>query len=228
MASLLGGGVVSDTFQTRIAAHATVRCVKDEVALLEAWKAGDRAAGDTLLARIVPAIRRFFRNKVAAEVDELTQQVVLDCVRSLQRFEGRSSFRTYALAVARRRLIAFYRERSHGDGVDIDQLSIAEMAESPSSVRARKQEHVFLLQALREVPLELQVVLELHYWEALSTLEISEVLEIPQGTVKSRLRRAREAVAGRLRSLDPRAERVDDMVARFDEWAQSLRELMDR
>ena len=220
--------MVSDTVQLRITARDTVRCVKDEVALLQAWKAGDRAAGDTLLAPIVPAIRRFFRNKVAGEVDELTQQVVLDCVRSLQSFEGRSSFRTYALCIARRRLIAFYRERGQQPGVDIDQLSIAEMAESPSSVRARKQEHVFLLQALREVQLELQVVLELHYWEALSTLEIAEVLDIPQGTVKSRLRRAREAVAQRLRSLDPRAERVDDMVARFDEWAASLRDLMDR
>lgn len=202
--------------------------MKDEVALLQAWKAGDRSAGDTLLAPIVPAIRRFFRNKVGGEVDELTQQVVLDCVRTLHNFQGRSSFRTYALAIARRRLIAFYRQRGQAPGVDIDQLSIAEMAESPSSIRVRKQEHVFLLQALREVQLELQVVLELHYWEALSTLEISEVLEIPQGTVKSRLRRAREAVALRLRSLDPRAERVEDMVARFDEWAASLRELMDR
>jgi len=202
--------------------------VKDEVALLQAWKAGDRAAGNTLLTRIVPAIRRFFRNKVATEVDELTQQVVLDCMRSLAAFEGRSSLRTYALAIARRRLIAFYRERAKSPGVDIDQLSIAEMAESPSSVRARKQEHTFLLQALREVPLELQVVLELHYWEALSTQEIAEVLEIPQGTVKSRLRRAREAVAQRLRSLDPKRERVEDVVDHFDAWAASLRELIDR
>lgn len=202
--------------------------MNEEVALLQAWKAGDRAAGDALLAKIVPAIRRFFRNKVAHEVDELTQQVVLDCVRSLPSFEGRSSFRTYALAVARRRLYAFYRQRAKQPGVDIDQLSIAEMADSPSAVRAREQEHVFLLQALREVPLELQIVLELHYWESLSTLEIAQVLDIPQGTVKSRLRRARELVALRLRSLDPRGDRVDDIVARFDEWAESLRTLVDR
>lgn len=227
MASSAGCGG-SLTCRFRIAARGTLATVNDEVALLEAWKAGDRAAGDELLAKIVPAIRRFFRNKVAGEVDELTQQVVLDCVRSLGAFEGRSTFRTYALAVARRRLMAFYRERAQSPGVDIDQLSIAEMAESPSSVRARKQEHTFLLQALREVPLELQVVLELHYWEALSTQEIAEVLEIPRGTVKSRLRRAREAVATRLRSLDPKRERVDDMVGRFDEWAASLRELLDR
>ncbi len=201
----------------------------DEVALLRAWKGGDRAAGDALLAEIVPAIRRFFRNKVATEVDELTQQVVLDCVRSLPSFEGRSSFRTYALCIARRQLYAFYRERAKvGDVRDLDQLSIAEMADSPSSVRARQQEHVFLLQALREVPLELQAVLELHYWESLSTQEIAEVLEIPQGTVKSRLRRAREAVSARLRSLDPKRERVDGVVAEFDAWAESLRELMDR
>ncbi len=202
--------------------------MKEELALLEGWKGGDRAAGDELLAKIVPAIRRFFRNKVATEVDELTQEVVLDCVRSLGSFEGRSSFRTYALAVARRRLVAFYRERAQTPGVDIDQLSIAEMADSPSSVRARKQEQTFLLQALREVPLELQVVLELHYWEAMSTQEVAEVLDVPQGTVKSRLRRAREAVAQRLRSLDPKAERVDDVVGNFDEWAAGLRELIDR
>lgn len=200
----------------------------DEVALLQAWKAGDRAAGNALLHQIVPAIRRFFRNKVATEVDELTQQVVLDCVRSLEAFEGRSSFRTYALAIARRRLFAFYRDRAQRPDVDIDRLSIAEMADSPSSVRARKQEHTFLLQALREVPLELQLVLELHYWEALSTQEMAEVLEIPQGTVKSRLRRARESVATRLRALDCKRDRVDDVVGHFDAWAASLRELMDR
>ncbi len=201
----------------------------DEFELLRAWKAGDRDAGDRVLAGIVPVIRRFFRNKVGHEVDELTQNTVLDCVRSLDRFEGRSSFRTYALSVARRQLIAFYRERQKNGGVsDIDQMSIAEMCVSPSSLRARQQEHVFLLQALREVPLELQMVLELHYWESMSTQEISEVLEIPQGTVKSRLRRAREAVAMRLRSLDPLAARVDDVVERFDDWAQSLRGLMDR
>lgn len=204
----------------------TLAQVNDEVALLQAWKAGDRGAGDALLSRIVPAVRRFFRNKVGTEVDELTQQVVLDCVRSLQNFEGRSSFRTYALAVARRRLYAFYRQRAKRPGVDIDQLSIAELAESPSSVRAREQEHIFLLQALREVPLELQIVLELHYWESLSTMEIAEVLEIPQGTVKSRLRRAREAVAVRLRSLDPCAERVENVVGHFDAWAESLQALL--
>ncbi len=201
----------------------------NEVALLGAWKAGDRSAGNELLAEIVPAIRRFFRNKVGSEVDELTQQVVLNCVRSLHRFEGRSTFRTYALCVARRELYAFYRQRAKvGEVRDFDQLSIAELADSPSSIRARQQEHVFLLQALREVPLELQAVLELHYWESLTTQEIAEVLEIPRGTVKSRLRRAREAVLARLRSLDPKRDRVEGVVAEFDAWAQSLRALMDR
>jgi RNA polymerase sigma-70 factor (ECF subfamily) len=47
-------------------------------------------------------------------------------------------------------------------------------------------------EALRRLPVELQVVVELHYWEEQSTAEMAEVLEVPQGTVKSRLRRARE------------------------------------
>ena len=203
--------------------------MQEEAALLAAWKKGDRAAGERVLSAVVPTIRRFFRNKVGSEVDELTQQVVLDCVRSIGRFEGRSSFRTYAIAVARRRLIAFYRGQQRAERqTDIDQMSIAELsASSPSSIVARKQQHTFLLHALCEIPLELQSVIELHYWESLSTAAIADALDLPQGTVKSRLRRAREAVAVALRTLDPLEARVDDVVERFDEWAASLREIVD-
>ncbi|MCA9711067.1 MAG: sigma-70 family RNA polymerase sigma factor, partial [Myxococcales bacterium] len=47
----------------------------------------------------------------------------------------------------------------------------------------------------------LQVVLELHYWEQCSVAEIASALEIPQGTVKSRLRRGREALREVLASM---------------------------
>ena len=49
-------------------------------------------------------------------------------------------------------------------------------------------------EALRRLPVDLQLVVELHYWEDHSTAEIAALLELAQGTVKSRLRRAREAL----------------------------------
>ena len=56
--------------------------------------------------------------------------------------------------------------------------------------------------ALRHLPLDLQVVVELHYWEEHSTAQIATVLEVPQGTVKSRLRRARALLENLLDAQD--------------------------
>jgi len=80
------------------------------------------------------------------------------------------------------------------------------------------EEERALLGALRGLPLELQVLLELHYWEDLSTSELAGVLEIPQGTVKTRIRRARELLESALAS-GPRPLHGDQL----DEWVRSMR-----
>ena len=74
-------------------------------------------------------------------------------------------------------------------------VSVAELSGSPSQVVAGHEEEKLLLVALREIPLELQTVVELYSWEELSVAQMAEVLEIPAGTVKSRLLRARDACA---------------------------------
>ncbi len=60
--------------------------------------------------------------------------------------------------------------------------------------QARGSAGRLLLAALREIPLEYQVLLEPYNWEQLATAEIAEVLEIPGGSVRRRLVRARELV----------------------------------
>ena len=90
-------------------------------------------------------------------------------------------------------------------------------------VIARGQRDAALLAALRNLPLELQLVLELHYWEGMSTAELAEVLELAQGTVKTRLFRARAQLRERMGAdPSPEVEATDD----FDAWAQSLRGLV--
>ena len=86
-----------------------------------------------------------------------------------------------------------------------------------------------LARALRSIPLDLQVALELHYWEELSGPELAAVLEIPEGTVRSRLRRGRELLAERLQAFacDDAAlakSSLDDI----DGWASSLKAFMGR
>jgi RNA polymerase sigma-70 factor (ECF subfamily) len=74
---------------------------------------------------------------------------------------------------------------------------VCDASDSPSRFAAERQEQAQVLDALHRLPLDLQITLELHYWEEMTVAEIAVVLEIPVGTVKSRLHRARD----RLREL---------------------------
>ena len=81
-----------------------------------------------------------------------------------------------------------------------------------------------LLAALRHLPLELQLILELHYWEDLSTSEMAEVVGIPQGTVKSRLRRAREQLTAQIAAHDADPTLIQTTLQNLEGWARELRE----
>ena len=195
--------------------------VADDLSLLEAWQAGDREAGDRLLRRHAASIRRFFRNKVDTprDVDELVQETFLQTVRAKDGFEGRAAFRTLLFTVARRQLFRFIERRHRRPVQSLASISIAALSTSPSQVAARAEAQRRVLQALRALDVDLQVAIELHYWEELSTAELAEVLGIPQGTVKSRLRRGREALASALASLHTAVGEPADV----DAVARSLR-----
>jgi len=88
---------------------------------------------------------------------------------------------------------------------------------------ARRREHQLLLTALRAIPLDLQVALELYYWEQLDGAELAEVLGIPEGTARSRLRRAREAIAEKIAELEGDADPGAASLRDLDAWAAALR-----
>ena len=162
----------------------------DDGELLEAWRAGDTTAADQLIRRHFAAVRRFFRNKAWGDCEDLTQTTFERCVAGRDRFEGRSSFRVYLFSVARYVLFEHYRAKRARE-FDPAHSSVADIDASPSQIVAAKQWQQNFLDALRTIPVEMQVVLELYYWEGLGTAEIAEVVQVPRGTVKSRLHHAR-------------------------------------
>lgn len=167
----------------------------DDEALLAAWAEGDDAAGEALYGRHFDALYRFFRTKAPADYEDLIQTTMLECVRSKGRFRGDAPFRAFLFGVARHCLLHHFRSRFR-DRLDFDasRSSVADLDPRPSTIAARNAENHRLLEALRQIPIDLQLVLELHYWEEMSTRDLATVLDVPQGTVKSRLRRAREAL----------------------------------
>jgi len=178
--------------------------MEDDAALLTRWGNGDDDAGERLFERYFDPMHRFFASKVSAGSEDLVQRTFVACIEKHGTIREASSFRAFLYGIARFELLMYLR-RIHADKErEIDPLasSMADLDPSPSQLVVEGEEQRQLLDALREVPVDLQIVIELHYWEELSTAEIASVLEIPQGTVKSRLRLARERLA---RALEPRA-----------------------
>lgn len=201
--------------------------VSDE-ALLDAWRDGDRTAGEALLRRHFDALFGFFRGKIddRATVEDLVQRTLLAALRGREGFRSDASFRTWLFAIARHELCGQLR-RVHRtpELVDFAELSVAELSGAgPTTVVARLQQARLLLEALRRIPLDLQIAIELTYWENLSATDVAAVLEIPPGTVKSRLRRAREALEAAMLELGSPSEEIHATVDNLEGWAARVRD----
>jgi RNA polymerase sigma factor (sigma-70 family) len=192
--------------------------------LLERWRGGDAAAGGQLFDRHYAGVARFFANKAAAaDAPDLVQGTFMALVESRDRFRGDSAFRTYLFATARNLLFKYYRTRQRAPELDFGVTSLHDLAPSPSSLLARRREEHLLLDALRRIPLEYQVVLELYYWEAMTAGEIAAVLDVPEGTARTRLRRAKELVQERIEAAAESPELAQRTVHDLDQWAAALR-----
>jgi RNA polymerase sigma-70 factor (ECF subfamily) len=196
--------------------------------LVESWRAGDRSAGDQLFVRHFDSVFRFFAGKIHGDVEDLVQTTFMACVEGKEAYRGESSFRTYMFAVARRLLYRHWRTRSRRPQIDFAVTSLEDLGPSPSAAVRGREEQRLLLEALRRIPLQQQIALELHYWEQLSGKEIALVLDIPEGTVRSRLRLARAALEEQLCKLGSDPELLESTLGNLERWAESFRQLSAR
>lgn len=203
--------------------------MESDIDLLAAWRAGDPGAGNALLRRYFDALYRFFAHKIDDEVEDLIQRTFLAIVRSKDAIREGSSFRAYMFTVGRNELFRYLRERRRSrDALDVGSVSVADLGTSPTGGVARRKDQALLLGALRSIPLDLQIVLELHYWEDMTTAELAAALEVPQGTVKSMLRRAREQLEQRLQRLARGGPEPQTTLADLEAWAAAIRDAARR
>lgn len=195
--------------------------------LLDAWAAGDRTAGGELFRRHFRAVYRFFQNKIDRGTEDLVQQTFLGCIESRDRFRRESGFLTWLLATARNVLLLEYRRRRRKEErVDFGTMSAIDLGPSPASVVAEKVQHRLLLEALRSIPLDYQIALELNLWEGLTGPQLAEVLGISEPGVRSRLARAKDALRKRVTELQAAPDDLASTVADLEAWASSLRDAM--
>lgn len=199
--------------------------MSDDTALLEAWRAGDQRAGSELFDRYYLPIRRFFRSKVGDEFEELVQVTFTRCVEGQHRFRGEGQFRSYLFSIAANLLRERLRRSYRGPQFDPDKSSVADLQmPAPSSVLGARRESTILLEALRRMPINDQIILELFYWEEMKTAAIAQVLGVPHGTARSRLRLARDRLRGHVDELARTPKELESTVSGLQRWAAELRD----
>lgn len=175
-------------------AEAQARAAED-LALLAAWRAGEARAGDALVRHYGPHVARFFADKVREhEVDDLVQQTWEGLIQARDRLAaaGVTSFRAYLYGTARFVLFGHFRRRVRAAQFDPEVSALEDLAPSPSRQASAHAKLERLADALRKLPIDLQILLELRYAQEMTSAEIAEAFEIPQGTAKSRLRVAKQ------------------------------------
>lgn len=182
-------------------------------ALVERVQKGDKAAFELLVAKyhrkIIRLVSRLIRD--AAEVEDVTQDAFIKAYRALPQFRGESAFYTwlYRIAVNTAKNHLATRGRRAPTSTDADAEEAETFAEAeqlrdintPESVLMSKQIAQTVNSAMESLPEELRTAITLREIEGLSYEEIAEAMACPIGTVRSRIFRAREAIASRLRPL---------------------------
>ena len=191
--------------------------------LLEAWRTGDEVAGSELLRRHFDGLFRFFRARFDEGVADLVQRTLLAAVEARDRLPS-TGFRAYLFGIAHKQMLMHWRKASYRrETAALVGDPPGSTGGSPSKVVARTQEQRLLVSALRRLPLEMQVLLQLHYWDSLGLAEIAHALGIPVGTVKSRLFRARELVKESIATIAAGPTTTQSTLASFESWVRSLR-----
>jgi RNA polymerase sigma-70 factor, ECF subfamily len=171
--------------------------------------AGDRVALETLLDRHADRIHAVCRRVLNHPEDALdaTQEAMIAVARGIGRFDGRSTFTTWLYRVATNAALDEGRRKARRPQ---PMEGLPEPTGGGSSIESQVSARIDVDVALQSVPTEFRVAVVLRDLCDLDYAEIAEVLDIPPGTVRSRIARGRSLLAEILGNSDPVEERLTD------------------
>jgi RNA polymerase sigma factor RpoE len=182
-------------------------------ALVERAQGGDKLAFDLLVGKYQRKLGRLLSRYIRdpAEIEDVSQEAFIKAYRALPSFRGDSAFYTWLYRIgintAKNYLVSQNRRAPTSTEYDSDEAETFESAEglrdinTPESLLLSKQIGETVNSAMDALPEELRTAIVLREIEGLSYEEIAAIMDCPIGTVRSRIFRAREAVALRLRPL---------------------------
>jgi RNA polymerase sigma-70 factor, ECF subfamily len=181
--------------------------------LVERAQRGDKQAFELLFAKyqrkLSRLLSRFIRDP--AEVEDVAQESFIKAYRALPSFRGDSAFYTWLYRIgintAKNYLVAMGRRAPTTTEFDSEEAESFEDGDqlrdinTPESMLMSKEIAATVNETMEELPEELRAAITLREIEGLSYEEIAGIMNCPIGTVRSRIFRAREAIAAKLRPL---------------------------
>jgi RNA polymerase sigma-70 factor (ECF subfamily) len=181
--------------------------------LVERAQRGDKRAFELLVEKyqrkLARLLSRFIRDP--AEVEDVTQEAFIKAYRALPAFRGDSAFYTWLYRIgintAKNYLMAMGRRAPTSTEVEAEEAEGFEEGEqlrdinTPESVLLSNEIAETVNSTIEQLPEELRTAIQLREIEGMSYEDIAQVMNYPIGTVRSRIFRAREAIAERLRPL---------------------------
>jgi RNA polymerase sigma-70 factor (ECF subfamily) len=181
--------------------------------LVERVRDGDKQAFDMLVAKYQRRLMRLLSRIVhdPAEAEDVVQETFIKAYRALRHFRGDSAFYTWLYRIGintaknhlatqgRRTLASADADHEHAEGFN-DGEHLRDI-NTPESMLASKQIAQTVNAAMDALPVDLRTAIALREIEGLSYEEISDIMACPIGTVRSRIFRAREVIAEKLRPL---------------------------
>ena len=181
--------------------------------LVERAQRGDKQAFELLVSKyqrkLARLLSRFIRD--STEVEDVTQEAFIKAYRALPTFRGDSAFYTWLYRIgintAKNYLVAMGRRAPTTTDIDSEEAEGFENGDqlrdlnTPENEMMSRQVAETVNQTLGELPEELRTAITLREIEGLSYEDIANIMNCPIGTVRSRIFRAREAIAAKLRPL---------------------------
>jgi RNA polymerase sigma-70 factor (ECF subfamily) len=181
--------------------------------LVERVQRGDKGAFDLLVTKYQRKIFRLLSRLIrdTAEVEDVAQEAFIKAYRALPNFRGDSAFYTWlyriAINTAKNHLVSQGRRAPTSTEADIEEAETFDDGEhlrdlnTPDSMLLTKQVAEAVNRAIEQLPEDLRTAIVLREIEGLSYEEIAESMNCPIGTVRSRIFRAREAIAQELKPV---------------------------
>jgi RNA polymerase sigma-70 factor (ECF subfamily) len=185
----------------------------DDLELVKRAKKNDPKAFERLLQKYRKSVYYMLLKMVnnTDDAEDLTQEAFAKAFNSLAKFDSKYAFSTWLFRIATNNCIDFIRKKRiqtvsidtsyQNDDGDSMSFDIRDTSLNPNEVMLKQQRKEYLKKAVERLPAKYKRLVDLRYFQELSYEEVATELELPLGTVKAQLFRARELLSQELKHM---------------------------